>query len=75
MVTGHQLFNLATGYRGTELLSDTDNAARFVTKDRWESLDDHVRFHERFGQQYELLDAQLEGITLSETMLGTFATV
>jgi hypothetical protein len=45
-----------------------------VTIDRWNNVDDYARFHERFGQQYRSLDAQLEGLTLSETKLGLFTT-
>jgi heme-degrading monooxygenase HmoA len=69
-----QLFNLADGYLGTKRLSSTDDAARFVTIDRWRSSEDYARFHERFNQQYRSLDAQLEQLTLSETKLGTFTT-
>jgi heme-degrading monooxygenase HmoA len=69
-----QLFSLAAGYQGTELLSCTDDAERFVTIDRWDNVADYARFRERFGPQYRYLDAQLEGLTLSETKLGTFAT-
>jgi heme-degrading monooxygenase HmoA len=67
-----QLFRSAPGYQGTELLSSTSDAQRFVTIDRWNSVDDYARFQERFGPQYQSLDAQLEGLTLSETKLGLF---
>ncbi len=69
-----QLFRLAAGYVGTELLSSTNDEKRFVTIDRWSNADDYARFHERFNQQYRSLDAQLEGLTLSETKLGVFTT-
>ena len=68
-----QPFSLAAGYRGTELLSATDNPERFITIDRWASIDDYSLFQERFGAQYRFLDAQLEGLTVSETKLGTFS--
>jgi heme-degrading monooxygenase HmoA len=68
-----RLFSLAPGYGGTELLSSTDHAERFCTIDRWNHADDYTRFQERFGPQYRMLDAQLEGLTLSETKLGTYA--
>ena len=42
-----QLFRLAAGYEGTELLSSTNDAARFVTIDRWNHIDDYARFQER----------------------------
>jgi heme-degrading monooxygenase HmoA len=69
-----KLFGLANGYEGTELLSSTDSADRFVTIDRWRSLDDFARFQQQFGEQYRTLDRQLEGFTLSERKLGTFTT-
>ena len=67
-----QLFRLAAGYQGTELLSSTNNMERFVTIERWNSVDDYAQFHERFSQQYRSLDAQFEDLTLSQTKLGTF---
>jgi heme-degrading monooxygenase HmoA len=56
-----------------ELLSSTDGADRFVTIDRWRSVDDFARFQEQFGKQYRTLDRHLEGL-LSEPKLGTFNT-
>ncbi len=70
-----RLFRLAAGYGGTELLSSTSGAERFVTIDRWDTEDDYLQFHERFGPQYQALDAKLEGLTLSETKLGMFTTL
>lgn len=67
-----QLFGLADGYEGTELLSSADIKGRFVTIDRWRNVDDFTRFKERFGQQYKNLDLRCEGLTLNETKLGTF---
>jgi hypothetical protein len=48
---------------------------RFVTIDRWSDAADYSRFQEQFGPQYRSLDAQLEDLTISETQLGTYATV
>lgn len=69
-----KLFGLADGYEGTELLSSTESANRFLTIDRWRSLDDFARFQQQFGEQYRTLDRKLEGFTLSEKKLGTFTT-
>jgi len=69
-----KLFALANGYEGTELLPSTESADRFVTIDRWRSLDDFARFQQQFGEQYRTLDRQLEGFTLNERKLGTFTT-
>jgi heme-degrading monooxygenase HmoA len=69
-----QLFAQAEGYAGTELLSstDSDQAATFVTIDRWKTTEDFTRFQEHFGNEYRRLDTQLEGLTLRERKLGTF---
>jgi heme-degrading monooxygenase HmoA len=69
-----QLFRLAAGYEGTELLSSTSDAKRFVTIDRWSNADDYALFQERFNEQYRSLDAQLEALTTRETKLGLFTT-
>jgi heme-degrading monooxygenase HmoA len=69
-----QLFGLAAGYKGTELLSSTADAQRFITIDRWDNVEDYVRFQEGFGPQYKALNARLEELTLRETKVGTFAT-
>ncbi len=70
-----RLFKLAEGYEGTELLCSTSDGEKFVTIDRWNNIDDYARFQERFGQQYRSLDAQLEGLTISETKVGLFSTI
>jgi hypothetical protein len=67
-----KLFRLSEGYIGTELLAEEGNEVRFVTIDRWRAYGDFIRFQEAFGQQYKLLDAQLEGLTVAETKVGAF---
>ena len=69
-----ELFARADGYIGTELLraADSNQGATFVTVDRWKTAEDFARFQERFGAEYQRLDAELEGFTVSERKLGTF---
>ena len=67
-----QLFSQAEGYLGTELLSASEEAARFLTIDHWKAAEDFTRFQERFGTEYRRLDTQLKGLTISERQLGTF---
>ncbi len=57
-----RLFAQAEGYVGTELLSsaETDENAKFVTIDRWQTAEDFTRFQEQFGAEYRALDTQLE---------------
>jgi hypothetical protein len=52
--------------------TDSDQAATFVTIDRWKTTEDFTRFQEHFGAEYRLLDTQLEGLTLRERKLETF---
>jgi heme-degrading monooxygenase HmoA len=70
--TWAQLFQRAPGYLGTELLSSAERPDHFLTLDRWHSMDAHQRFLEEFGEEYRLLDQQLEGLATSERKLGTF---
>ena len=65
-----QLFARAEGYIGTELLTASEDANRFLTLDRWKTAEDFTRFQEHFGTEYRQLDMQLEGLTLSERKLG-----
>jgi heme-degrading monooxygenase HmoA len=69
-----KLFAQADGYIGTALLASTDGdqAATFVTIDRWKGAEDFTRFQEHFGAEYRRLDTQLEGLTSHERKLGTF---
>ena len=70
-----KLFKLSAGYIGTELLAADGNATRFVTVDRWKTEYDFLRFQQVFGQQYKLVDSQLEGLVVEETKLGVFTTL
>jgi heme-degrading monooxygenase HmoA len=74
--TWAQLFARADGYASTELLSATDEGrdARFLTIDRWSAVEDFARFQAQFGSEYRTLDAQLEGLIVSERKLGIFIT-
>ena len=69
-----QLFALAEGYLGTELLAATDHLHRFLTLDRWSTPAHYQAFRTRFAQQYAALDAQCEHLTADEISLGAFTT-
>jgi heme-degrading monooxygenase HmoA len=56
-----QLFRAEPGYRGTTLLRDTERPRRYVTIDRWDSLEQYLAMHERTRERYA-----------SERPLGTF---
>lgn len=70
-----QLFAQADGYLGTELLRFTgsEDGARFLTIDRWETAGHFAQFRAQFDTQYRSLDTHLEGLTVKESKLGAFA--
>jgi len=68
-----RLFRQSPGYLGTELWHDRADVLRYVTIDRWASLDAWREFRTRFATDYERLDRECEGLTTSEAPLGEFA--
>lgn len=64
-----ELFGRAAGFLGTELYRDADRADRFLTIDRWQNKEDWQSFLHAFGAAYESLDAQLEGLAVTERSL------
>ena len=66
------LFRRAEGFRGTTLLRDAANPLRFVTLDRWDSLNDFERFREEFGSAYVEMDARFERLSSAEQLIGRF---
>jgi heme-degrading monooxygenase HmoA len=67
------LFRRAEGYLGSELLQDRANPLRYLTVDRWESLEAWRAFRSRFASDYEQLDRELEGLASREVALGECA--
>jgi heme-degrading monooxygenase HmoA len=67
-----QLFSQAPGYIGTELLRDRADPLRYVTIDRWASIEDWRAFRARFAAQYERLDRASETLTVREAPLGEY---
>ena len=67
-----KLFNKNEGYLGTELLRDETDSRRFLTIDRWESVEAFNEFKANRQTEYEALDAQCEGMTEQETLLGRY---
>ena len=61
-----ELFNQAAGFLGTELYRDAARADRFLTIDRWRNERDWRSFLHAFSAAYESLDAQLEGLAVTE---------
>ena len=67
------LFRRAEGYLGSELLQDRANPLRYLTVDRWQSLEAWRAFLSRFAADYERLDRQFEGLASREAPLGEYA--
>jgi len=67
-----RLFRQAPGFIGTILLKDRSDPSRYVTVDRWETVDAHREFLARYAREYRELDEQCAGLTISETRIGEF---
>lgn len=65
-----ELFRKEEGYLGTELLRDSNQPQRYITIDRWTSSEDYESFRSKWKCEYARLDAQCEGLTEQETLLG-----
>ena len=64
-----ELFGRAAGFLGTELYRDDVRGEVFLTIDRRRNEEDWRSFLRTFGEAYEALDAQLEGLAASERSL------
>ena len=70
-----ELFKKSTGYLGTELLCDKNQPHRYLTIDRWVSKEGYEAFQSRWEEEYKVLDAQCEGLTERESLLGRWISV
>jgi hypothetical protein len=69
------LFRKGTGYLGTELLHDSRQLSHYLTIDCWASAVDYEKFLSNRRKEYDELDAQCEGSTEQETLLGKWETI
>jgi heme-degrading monooxygenase HmoA len=69
------LFRSGDGYAGTELLFDRERPHRYLTIDRWMSRDKFEGFQSMREVEYKTLDEQCDGLTESESLLGTWETL
>jgi len=67
-----ELFRRGPGYRGTTLLRDSEDPARYLTLDVWDDAASLHRFKQDFAVEYAALDRQMEALTESERHLGNF---
>jgi heme-degrading monooxygenase HmoA len=70
-----QLFSTSPEYHGTELLCDHYVPGRYVTVDRWSSLDAFVAFRRDHDAEYETLDRACDSLTGAEQRIGSFEVV
>ena len=70
-----ELFRKEAGYLGTELLRDSTHPRRYITIDRWTSSGDYESFRSQWKSEYASLDAQCEGLTVQERVLGKWESV
>jgi len=69
------LFARFAGYRGTTLSRDIGDLRRYLTVDRWETLEQWKAMRSDSRSAYSRIDRELAGLTDSEVEVGIFATV
>jgi len=70
-----KLFQKSKAYLGTELVSEEGHPHRYITIDRWTSSQDYESFLSAWKNEYAILDAQCEGLTEAETLVGKGKTI
>ncbi len=70
-----ELFRKDESFLGTELLRDENHPHRYITIDRWTSLQDYESFLSRWKTEYAILDAQCGMLTEQETLLGKWESI
>lgn len=65
-----ELFRHSASYISTELLRDQTNPQRYLTIDYWKSNEDYEAFLSQWEKEYKILNAQCEGLTESESLIG-----
>jgi heme-degrading monooxygenase HmoA len=69
-----QLFGKASGYLGTDLLACNRETGRYLTIDKWKSMEEFELFKRQFSKEYERLDTECEQLTKLESHVGSFLT-
>ncbi len=68
-------FSTGTGYVGTELLRDVEQAGRYFVVDRWETRDAYNRFIAEYRDEYMRRVDETAYLYRQELRLGTFENV
>ena len=66
------LFRRARGYIGTELFRPAERGGPWMTIDRWADEAAFDSFKTQFGDEYQALDRELEGVAGEQTFIGAF---
>jgi len=67
-----KLFRTAEGFIETRLLSDCEEAGRYLTMDSWASADAFEAFRRNRKDDYQTLDRDLEALCADERRIGAF---
>ena len=70
-----ELFKKGEGYLDTQLLRDEASPQHYMTIDRWTSSERYDSFRSQWENEYASLDAQCEGLTEQETLLGKWESI
>lgn len=70
--TWTELFRRAPGFIETILLKDRSDESRYITVDRWWSIEEYRAFQAQFSREYRELDERCAALTTSEKSLGEF---
>ncbi len=68
--TWAEFFRRSPSYHGTTLLAGEQS--RYLTWDRWDSLEAYEEFRLANRVEYDDLDTRFEALTVSERRLGVF---
>ena len=70
-----ELLKNRSGYLRTEFLRHSGHLLHSITIDRWASVVDYEAFLSDWRKEYDKLDAQCEGLTEQETLVGKGETI
>lgn len=70
-----KLFRQGKGYRGSDLLRDSQDPHRYLAIDRWESAAAYEAFAKEKQSEYEALNRRCEVLRSDERCLGRFQVV
>ena len=70
--TWTEFFERDAAYKGTQLLHDTNDPARYVTIDTWDDGEAYGAFRAMHHQEYNALDQEMESLATLEKRLGVF---